>query len=235
MILIETADVFDKIYVLAPLCRASVHSCGFTSSTAGEKSAPACGLQGPTRSPSVETKQCSHQTGGLEVVHVLLLYFFEITECNSSLIIVHGPTCLWNLSPGWRAILFCWEPFTVMRQGPSHLLFFKGVFSTSAFFFLSQNSSVTAPEGTAQPIVSITPSVRQSQLQNFCALPDTFVPLSLCHYIVACYPNRHLCRSALFSPSLLISRVKQPKSLTTHQVLEEAKWCHCYIRGNGTG
>lgn len=48
----------------------------FSSSTAGEKSAPACGRQGPTRSPSVETKQCYRQTVGLEVVHFFIFFIF---------------------------------------------------------------------------------------------------------------------------------------------------------------
>lgn len=84
-ILIETANVFDRLYVLTPFCRASVHSCGFTSSTAGEKSAPACGLQGPTRSPSVETKQCSHQTGGLGVVHFLIIFFIFFLRLQNAI------------------------------------------------------------------------------------------------------------------------------------------------------
>lgn len=48
-ILIETPDVFATDFT--PVCSASVHSCGFTSSTAGEKSASACGVQGGLQEP----------------------------------------------------------------------------------------------------------------------------------------------------------------------------------------
>lgn len=52
----ETAAVFDRLGFFTAVFTASVQCCGFTSSTAGEKSAPACGLQGAYQIPQSGNK-----------------------------------------------------------------------------------------------------------------------------------------------------------------------------------